>query len=256
MSSSRIRLTQGYPYFARVVSVVAARLPQHVRDECESEALCAMVEAADEWRDGGAPFRLFVAERIKQRMLDEARRADRVDRSTGSSRNPLSLSSILIDEEAGGETLADRLEATGPAAVDPHSRAVALERLEALAALPARLRLALTLDRADASSALGVSVGHVDRFRRTVRDALDAENRSPADELAASGIVTISPRELTVLRSVSGGATNAEIADDLGVSIETIKSHVKQVLTKLEARSRAHAVHLAWEADWWDVAAA
>ena len=75
VSTPRARLIEGYPYFARVVSLIAARLPQHVRDECASEALCAMVEAADEWEPGGAPFRLFVAQRIKLRMLDEARRA-------------------------------------------------------------------------------------------------------------------------------------------------------------------------------------
>ena len=252
MASPRTRLVESYPYFERVVSLVATRLPLHVRDECESEALCAMVEAADDWREGSVTFRSFVALRIKQRMLDEARRSDGVLRSNGTSRIAGSLDAVLRTEEAEGETMADRLEATGPAAIDPHSRAVAYERIEALAALPERLRLALVLDRADASSALGVSIGRVDSFRRTVRDALDTGEEPPDSVPDQPESATISPRELTVLRSVSEGATNAEIADGLGLSIETVKSHVKQVLTKLDARSRAHAVHLAWEAACWD----
>ncbi len=256
MSPPRTRLIEAYPYFERVVSMVATGLPQHVRDECESEALCAMVEATDEWCEGRAPFRKFVAQRIKQRMLDEARRSDSLLRSTGRSRIAQSLDTVVTSGEVDGETLADRLEATGPAAVDPHSRAVAIERLESLAALPRRLRLALILDRADAPAVLGVSMGRIDELRRIGRDALDEGEQPPAAEFVEPVVVTISPRELTVLRSVSEGDTNAEIAVGLGLSIETVKTHVKQVLTKLDARSRAHAVHIAWEAGWWDEEAA
>lgn len=56
----------------------------------------------------------------------------------------------------------------------------------------------------------------------------------------------LSNRECQVLVMVADGYTNAEIAKELFLSVETIKHHVKHVLGKLGARSRAHAVLLAY----------
>jgi DNA-binding NarL/FixJ family response regulator len=50
------------------------------------------------------------------------------------------------------------------------------------------------------------------------------------------------PRELEVLQLISDGLVNREIGDRLFLSEETIKSHVRHLLVKLQARSRAHAV--------------
>ncbi|NUW38308.1 response regulator transcription factor [Nonomuraea sp. SMC257] len=55
------------------------------------------------------------------------------------------------------------------------------------------------------------------------------------------------PRELEVLRHVTLGRTNAEIAEALHVSRETVKTHVGNVLAKLGARDRTHAAVLAYE---------
>jgi len=52
----------------------------------------------------------------------------------------------------------------------------------------------------------------------------------------------LSSRELDVLRQVADGGRNAEIATHLGIKEETVKAHVRTILTKLNARSRAHAV--------------
>ena len=49
-------------------------------------------------------------------------------------------------------------------------------------------------------------------------------------------------REIEVLQLVSDGLANREIGDRLFLSEETVKSHVRHLLAKLEARSRAHAV--------------
>ena len=51
-----------------------------------------------------------------------------------------------------------------------------------------------------------------------------------------------SARELEVLQLVSEGLTNREIGTRLFLSEETVKSHVRNLLTKLDARCRAHAV--------------
>ena len=50
------------------------------------------------------------------------------------------------------------------------------------------------------------------------------------------------PREIEVLQLISDGLVNREIGKRLFLSEETVKSHVRHLLAKLQARSRAHAV--------------
>jgi DNA-binding CsgD family transcriptional regulator len=52
----------------------------------------------------------------------------------------------------------------------------------------------------------------------------------------------LTPRELAVLRLVSTGAQSADVAKELGLGEETVRSHLKKAQTKLGARSRTHAV--------------
>jgi DNA-binding NarL/FixJ family response regulator len=49
-------------------------------------------------------------------------------------------------------------------------------------------------------------------------------------------------REIEVLQLVADGLVNREIGQRLFLSEETVKSHVRHLLAKLQARSRAHAV--------------
>jgi DNA-binding NarL/FixJ family response regulator len=49
-------------------------------------------------------------------------------------------------------------------------------------------------------------------------------------------------REIEVLQLVGEGLVNREIGTRLFLSEETVKSHVRHLLAKLQARSRAHAV--------------
>jgi len=51
-----------------------------------------------------------------------------------------------------------------------------------------------------------------------------------------------SAREIEVLQLVADGLVNREIGVRLFLSEETVKSHVRHLLAKLQARSRAHAV--------------
>ncbi len=53
---------------------------------------------------------------------------------------------------------------------------------------------------------------------------------------------TLTPRELGVLRLVAGGNANKEIAAQLSLTEETVKGHVKNILGKLGAKDRTHAV--------------
>ncbi len=49
-------------------------------------------------------------------------------------------------------------------------------------------------------------------------------------------------REIDVLKSISAGNGNKQIADQLGIGEATVKSHVTNILSKLSANDRAHAV--------------
>jgi len=53
---------------------------------------------------------------------------------------------------------------------------------------------------------------------------------------------SLSSREIEVLRLVSGGNANKEIAAQLSITEETVKGHLKNILAKLGANDRTHAV--------------
>ena len=57
----------------------------------------------------------------------------------------------------------------------------------------------------------------------------------------------LSPRELEVVKLVARGLTNAEIANELFISIGTVKTHLGSVQTKLGARGRVEIAAWAWE---------
>lgn len=84
---------------------------------------------------------------------------------------------------------------------------------------------------------------HAERFdamsvMREVRFGRPDDSR----DAAAWSRRDLSKRELDVLELVAAGYANIAIARRLCVSEETVKTHVRSVLSKLPARNRAHAV--------------
>lgn len=77
--------------------------------------------------------------------------------------------------------------------------------------------------------------------------AVYAGRKVMASEAAAqvaehSGEEALTPKELEVLRLIAAGNANKEIGTQLSISEESVKSRVKNILDKLGARDRTHAV--------------
>jgi DNA-binding NarL/FixJ family response regulator len=89
---------------------------------------------------------------------------------------------------------------------------------------------------AEGSMLLGPTVS-----RRLVEEF--AGRARPAETRSAG----LSGREREVLALLARGCSNAEIAEELVIGVETVKSHVAEVLRKLQVRDRIHAVVYAYE---------
>lgn len=72
---------------------------------------------------------------------------------------------------------------------------------------------------------------------------LEALRHSPSRELPE-----LSPRQREVLSSIAAGLTNQRIAERLGISPHTVKTHVERLYERLGVASRADLVRLATEA--------
>lgn len=77
------------------------------------------------------------------------------------------------------------------------------------------------------------------RLLDTVAATLPRNDSSPFAEL--------STQDARLLRLISRGRTNAEIADELNLTAATVKTYVSRLLTRISARDRTHAVVLAYE---------
>jgi len=94
--------------------------------------------------------------------------------------------------------------------------------------------------------------GHVHReLLETIRAVDAGQKRIPA-EIAAemadhAADDDLTEREIDVLRLIAAGNSNKRIADQLSIGEATVKSHVTNILSKLGANDRAHAVTIALE---------
>jgi DNA-binding NarL/FixJ family response regulator len=75
---------------------------------------------------------------------------------------------------------------------------------------------------------------HAGKKRMVPEVAADLAEHATDDALSA--------REIEVLKLISGGNANKEVAAQLSITEETVKVHVKSILSKLCANDRTHAV--------------
>jgi DNA-binding NarL/FixJ family response regulator len=76
---------------------------------------------------------------------------------------------------------------------------------------------------------------------KTLLDTIAILGSEPQDRAAGPDIDALSPRELEVLSLVAQGLSNQKIAERLGISSETVKSHIRHIMKKLVVNDRTQA---------------
>jgi DNA-binding NarL/FixJ family response regulator len=92
----------------------------------------------------------------------------------------------------------------------------------------------------------GLAKGEVAITDPLVHRVISEFARSP-EPLSDSAFDELTPRELEILRELSRGASNRDIAEKLFISVNTVKNHVHRILEKLEVKNRRQAGKIAAE---------
>jgi DNA-binding CsgD family transcriptional regulator len=143
---------------------------------------------------------------------------------------------IHVGRRGGGGVTAgdiDVLDAFASAYSLLHERMLNTERVQQQRTSIARAAARLT-EEADRIAAAAISFD--------VEDDTRVEPPAMATESALAA--TLSHRERQVFERLVLGASNAEIADELVITVETVKTHVKRILRKIGAINRSEAIAL------------
>ena len=136
---------------------------------------------------------------------------------------------------------------------------VGIEAIEAIRRIePAAKVIVLTTYRGDVKAGHAIKAGArgyllKEMLRKELVEAIRAVasgNRYVPPEIALeiadhAGQAGLTERELMVLRQVASGCANKIIGVNLGISEDTVKTHIKSVMSKLGANDRTHAVTIA-----------
>jgi len=99
--------------------------------------------------------------------------------------------------------------------------------------------LAAFQDKAERTGGSRELMSYISNLSASWKSRYEAEPR----EASASAVAeSLSPRESDILRLIAEGLTNKEIARDLAIAPETVKSHMKHIFIKLNVERRAQAV--------------
>jgi DNA-binding NarL/FixJ family response regulator len=120
----------------------------------------------------------------------------------------------------------------------PNARIIVLTTypgdVQVVRALKAGARAYLLKDQVNTDLPEVIRAVHAGQKRIPPEVAAELAEHTAEDELSS--------REIDVLRLVAAGNTNKEIASKLFIAEETVKSHVTNILAKLHANDRTHAV--------------
>ncbi len=98
--------------------------------------------------------------------------------------------------------------------------------------------------KAGTTDELRVAIARVAEGGTYVDPRLDAVLLS---ERATAHVPQLTPREREIMHLMAEGLTGDAIGDRLGLSVETVRTHVRNATRKLQARNRVHAIAIALE---------
>jgi DNA-binding NarL/FixJ family response regulator len=97
-----------------------------------------------------------------------------------------------------------------------------------------------------------LKAGSIDELLGAVRQVADGGtyvdprlDRVLLSERATSRLPGLSPREREIMHLMAEGGTAQDVGARVGVSVETVRTHVRNVIRKLQARNRVHAIAIA-----------
>lgn len=170
---------------------------------------------------------------------------------------------MCVAAEAGdGLEAVEKFRAVQPDVVLMDLEMPRLGGIDAIGAIrrefPQAVILVLTTYRGDAQAALALKAGArgyilKSMLRRELVDAIcavHAGKRFVPPEIAAEIIGyavddALTSREMIILECVAAGQSNKVVARELAISEDTVKAHMKNILAKLNASGRTHAVTIA-----------
>lgn len=209
---------------------------------------------ADDHDDVRASLRVLLERTTDIRVVAEARNGAELVAKTAAHRPDVILVDIRMPEMDGISALRTIKETTGEASAP---QAIVLTTYD----LDAYIYEAL---RAGASGFLikNTSPDDLRRAVRTVHEGnalLDpAVTRRVIEQFAGTrrssepprfDLSSLTSRERDIVRLIADGLSNREIADALFISYWTVKTHVRSILDKVDARDRTQIVIAAYEAE-------
>lgn len=165
----------------------------------------------------------------------------------------------LVGEAGSGQEAIDQVRALKPDVVLMDLRMPSLGGVEATSIIvseyPGTRILVITTFQGDVEVLRALKAGAAGYIVKSAiaEDLCEAirkihkGNRYIPTEIAAglahhAGEPLLTPREVAVLQLVAAGKSNYVVAQELFVTEETVKSHMRNIMTKLGARDRTHAV--------------
>jgi DNA-binding NarL/FixJ family response regulator len=175
----------------------------------------------------------------------------------------------VVGEAASGEEAVERVEETKPDVVFMDVRMPGMNGIQATRAIrenhPDTRVILFTIDESRASVAEAIQAGVSGYLLKdaSVQELINAARQAMAGKAVIhpsltqafieevqlverpGGEAPLSPREVELLQKIAYGATTKEVADQLGISFHTVKTHLERIFEKLGANDRAQAVAIA-----------
>ena len=179
---------------------------------------------------------LFEDEDIK--IVEEAVTGRDAIKKTRKVKPDVLLMDVLMPDTDGLDAL-EKIRDTSPQTrvlmMSAHDNPTYVARSVALGADGFILKTAKAEDLVDAVKRAARGEPSTDARLNKIKELLATRLDPVADE------VPLTKREYQVLRHLAFGLSNREIARSLGISIETVKEHVQNILRKLDAADRTEA---------------